>query len=133
MLDLGAFSAEPVDYPDYARVVGQAVLRDFVEVGVLVCGNAIGRGHRGQQGPRRAGGGLRGRRRRTRESPADRRQRPVPVRRAPDDGAVIGVALAWLGAKFSGDAAHVRQVAKLTQLEAGPVQERATRARRPTR
>ncbi|MBI5627394.1 MAG: RpiB/LacA/LacB family sugar-phosphate isomerase, partial [Candidatus Rokubacteria bacterium] len=36
ILDLGTFSEDPVDYPDFARAVGQAVLRGFVEVGVLV-------------------------------------------------------------------------------------------------
>src|SRR5207247_823765 len=35
VLDLGSFSTDPVDYPDYARVVGQAVLRGFAEAGVL--------------------------------------------------------------------------------------------------
>ena len=42
VLDLGASSTEPVDYPDCARKVGQAVLRDFVEAGVLVCGSGVG-------------------------------------------------------------------------------------------
>jgi len=42
VLDLGSFSPDPVDYPDYARVVGQAVLRGFAEGGVLVCGTGIG-------------------------------------------------------------------------------------------
>src|SRR6266498_5028132 len=42
VLDLGSFSTEPVDYPDYARVVGQAVLRGFAEAGVLICGSGVG-------------------------------------------------------------------------------------------
>jgi ribose 5-phosphate isomerase B len=42
VLDLGCFSTDPVDYPDYARVVGQAVLRGFADAGVLVCGSATG-------------------------------------------------------------------------------------------
>ena len=42
ILDLGCFSTDPVDYPDYARVVGQAVLRGFADAGVLVCGSATG-------------------------------------------------------------------------------------------
>src|SRR5574342_966869 len=41
-LDLGTFSTDPVDYPDYARAVGQAVLRGFVEAGVLICGSGAG-------------------------------------------------------------------------------------------
>src|SRR5262249_29324017 len=42
VLDLGTFTADPVDYPDYARVVGQAVLRHFVDAAVLVCGSGMG-------------------------------------------------------------------------------------------
>jgi RpiB/LacA/LacB family sugar-phosphate isomerase len=42
VLDLGTFSTEPVDYPDYARAVGQAVLRGFVDTSVLLCGSGAG-------------------------------------------------------------------------------------------
>src|ERR1700687_6287892 len=42
LLDLGTFSTDPVDHPDYARAVGQAVLRGFVDAGVLVCGSGAG-------------------------------------------------------------------------------------------
>ena len=42
VLDLGTFSTDPVDYPDYARAVGQAVLRGFVDAGVLLCGSGVG-------------------------------------------------------------------------------------------
>lgn len=40
--DVGAFSEDPVDYPDIARDVAQAVARGRVEQGVLVCGTGIG-------------------------------------------------------------------------------------------
>jgi ribose 5-phosphate isomerase B len=40
--DAGAHSAEPVDYPDYARVVAQAVSRGEAERGLLVCGSGQG-------------------------------------------------------------------------------------------
>src|SRR5580704_7293304 len=42
VLDLGTFSAEPVDYPDYARAVGQAVLRGFVDASILLCVSGAG-------------------------------------------------------------------------------------------
>jgi RpiB/LacA/LacB family sugar-phosphate isomerase len=42
VLDLGTFSSEPVDYPDFARAVGQAVLRGFVDASVLLCGSGAG-------------------------------------------------------------------------------------------
>jgi ribose 5-phosphate isomerase B len=40
--DLGAPSAESVDYPDYARKVAEAVGRGEAERGVLVCGTGQG-------------------------------------------------------------------------------------------
>jgi len=42
VLDLGSFSTDPVDYPDHARVVGQAVVRGFADAGVLVCVSGSG-------------------------------------------------------------------------------------------
>ncbi len=42
MLDLGTDSAEPVDYPDYARALGRAVLDGRAERGVLICGSGAG-------------------------------------------------------------------------------------------
>jgi ribose 5-phosphate isomerase B len=40
--DLGPFTGESVDYPDYARQVGEAVAGGRARLGVLVCGTGIG-------------------------------------------------------------------------------------------
>lgn len=40
--DLGTTSLDSVDYPDYARKVGEAVASGKVEQGILVCGSGIG-------------------------------------------------------------------------------------------
>ena len=40
--DLGPFSGDSVDYPDYARQVGEAVAAGRARLGVLVCGTGIG-------------------------------------------------------------------------------------------
>jgi len=40
--DYGTHTAEPVDYPDYAAEVAEAVADGKVERGVLVCGTGIG-------------------------------------------------------------------------------------------
>lgn len=42
VLDLGTNSSAPVDYPDYAAALGQAVLDGRAERGVLVCGSGVG-------------------------------------------------------------------------------------------
>ena len=56
-IDLGTNSTDPVDYPDIARAIGEAIQRGDVARGVLLCGSGVGaaiaatklRGH-----PRRA-------------------------------------------------------------------------------
>ena len=40
--DLGTHSTEPVDYPDYARAVAEAILSGSAERGILVCGSGVG-------------------------------------------------------------------------------------------
>jgi ribose 5-phosphate isomerase B len=40
--DLGPFTADSVDYPDFARAVGEAVAAGRARLGILVCGTGIG-------------------------------------------------------------------------------------------
>src|SRR5262249_36176300 len=40
--DLGTCSADPVDYPDYARKVAEAILAGRAERAVLICGSGAG-------------------------------------------------------------------------------------------
>ena len=40
--DLGAFDAQPSDYPDFARRVGEAVASGQCRRGILVCGSGVG-------------------------------------------------------------------------------------------
>ena len=42
--DFGCYTAESVDYPDYARVVGEAVAKGEFDRGILICGTGIGMG-----------------------------------------------------------------------------------------
>ncbi len=42
VIDFGADSVDRVDYPDYAKIVAEAVVDDKVEAGVLICGTGIG-------------------------------------------------------------------------------------------
>ncbi len=41
-LDLGTDSPIPVDYPDYAAKIGQAIRSGQAERGVLICGSGVG-------------------------------------------------------------------------------------------
>jgi ribose 5-phosphate isomerase B len=44
VLDLGAFDAEPSDYPDFALAVGRAIQRGEADRGILLCGSGVGVG-----------------------------------------------------------------------------------------
>lgn len=42
VLDVGAFSTEPSDYPDFAELVGRALHAGEAERGILICGSGVG-------------------------------------------------------------------------------------------
>ena len=117
-LDLGSDGPEPVDYPDFARAVGEAVARGEAERGLLVCGSGIGTSVAANKIP-----GVR----------AALSHDTYSARQGVehDDvnvlclGArVIGpelaaeVVRAWLGARFSGEERHVLRLGKLRAIEA---------------
>jgi ribose 5-phosphate isomerase B len=41
-IDLGTFTPDSVDYPDYAEKVGRAIQRGEAERGVAICGSGVG-------------------------------------------------------------------------------------------
>lgn len=42
VIDYGADTEEPVDFPDYAKKLGDGVLNHEVELGIAICGTGIG-------------------------------------------------------------------------------------------
>ncbi len=42
LLDLGTFDATPVDYPDYAKSVAEALVSGRAQRGILLCGSGVG-------------------------------------------------------------------------------------------
>lgn len=118
ILDLGTDSEEPVDYPDYARRLGDAVRDGAADAGVLLCGSGAGASI--------AANKLRGIRaalahdlytaRQARED--DDANVLCLGARVIDVPTAITLARAFLGAKFSGLPRHVRRVRKIAALEA---------------
>jgi ribose 5-phosphate isomerase B len=41
-IDLGTYSADPVDFPDFTEKVGRAIQNAEAERGILVCGSGVG-------------------------------------------------------------------------------------------
>jgi ribose 5-phosphate isomerase B len=42
VVDVGTHGPEPVDYPDFAAALGQAILDGRADRGVLICGSGVG-------------------------------------------------------------------------------------------
>jgi ribose 5-phosphate isomerase B len=116
--DLGTHSPEPVDYPDYAAAVGQAVLDGRADRGIIICGSGAGASV--------AANKLNGIRAAVAHDTYTAHQMVEH-----DDvnviclgSRVIGEALAedlittFLDAKFSRDERHVRRLEKVRSLEA---------------
>jgi ribose 5-phosphate isomerase B len=116
-IDLGTFSSDPVDYPDYAQKVGQAIQHGEADRGILICGSGTG--------VTVAANKMRGIRAGVCHDVYSARQSVEH-----DDanvlslGArVIGPELAaelvktFLNAHFTGEERHVRRVAKISEME----------------
>jgi RpiB/LacA/LacB family sugar-phosphate isomerase len=42
IIDVGTYSPDPVDYPDYAEALGKLILEGRAERGILICGSGVG-------------------------------------------------------------------------------------------
>jgi RpiB/LacA/LacB family sugar-phosphate isomerase len=119
VLDLGTFSTDPVDYPDYARAVGQAVLRGFVDASLLLCASG--------PGGVIAANKMRGiRAARCHDADSARRSREEVdanvlclAAAGLEVKAAIEIAQAFIGTPFQPGDPQSRQVTKIGQLEAG--------------
>jgi RpiB/LacA/LacB family sugar-phosphate isomerase len=133
LLDLGTFSTDPVDHPDYARAVGQAVLRGFVDAGMLICGSGAGASI--------AANKIRGVRAALCQDPEaarlSREEDDANVlclgAREVDAARAVEIASAWLAASFSGEERFIRKVSKVALLEGslGPLEKGVTRSAGP--
>lgn len=117
VVDVGAFNENPSDYPDFAEAVGRAVLDGRAERGVLVCGSGVGASV--------AANKLKGIRAAVCHDTYSGHQgvehddmnvlvmgsRVIAAKLAED------IVLAYLGAKFTGEARHVRRLGKVKALE----------------
>lgn len=114
--DLGTYSCDPVDYPDYAQKVGEAVAAGKFDRGLLVCGSGTGMAIAANKVP-----GVRAAVAWTEDIARLSRQHndanvlSLPARFVPEDD-VEKIVKAWLSADFEGGR-HERRVEKITQIE----------------
>ncbi len=119
VLDLGTFSTDPVDYPDYARAVGQAVLRGFVDASLLLCASGTGGviAANKMRGIRAAMCHDADSARRTREE-VDANVLCLAAAGL-EPKTAIEIAQAFIGTQFQAGDPQSRQVSKIGQLETG--------------
>jgi RpiB/LacA/LacB family sugar-phosphate isomerase len=117
LVDLGTNNRDPVDYPDFARALGEAILGGRAERGILVCGSGVGAciaankikgiragtchdNYSGHQGVEH-----------------DNMNVLCLGARVIGTAPALEIARAFLAARFSNDERHVRRVAKTQEIE----------------
>ena len=116
-LDLGTHSTDPVDYPDTARAVAEAVRDGRAERAIIMCGSGAGVAIAASKFP-----GVRAAVMHDTYT-AHQAVEHDDVNVACLGGRVIGIALAeeimavFLRARFSGDERHVRRLEKIAAIE----------------
>ena len=113
---MGTYSNEPVDYPDYARKVAEAVSRGEYDEGLLVCGSGTGMAIAANKVPGiRAAVAWNEEIARLSRQHNDANVLSLAARYTPDDE-LKKIVKAWLGADFEGGR-HERRVEKITEIE----------------
>jgi ribose 5-phosphate isomerase B len=115
-VDMGTASTDSVDYPDYARKVGEAVSSGDFEQGLLVCGSGTGMAI--------AANKIHGVRAAVAWSPdiarLARQHNDANVLSLParfmSEGDAVNVVKAWFETDFEGGR-HAKRVEKITELE----------------
>ncbi len=114
--DMGTFSGDSVDYPDYARKVAEAVARGEYDQGLLVCGSGTGMAIAANKVK-----GVRAAVAWNEEIARLARQHnnanvlSLAARYTPDDE-IKKIVRAWFDADFEGGR-HERRVEKMTEIE----------------
>ena len=114
--DMGTYSAESVDYPDFARKVAEAVARGDYEQGVLVCGSGTGMAISANKvRDIRAAVAWNAETARLARQHNNANILAVGARTSPE-GTIPDIVKAWFDADFEGGR-HAGRVDKITQIE----------------
>lgn len=115
--DRGTHSPEAVDYPDFARAVGEEVVRGHADFGILVCGTGIGMSMSANKVP-----GIRAAKVDTEfEAGMARAHNDANVlclgARVTDEATAKNLVRKFLETRFEGGARHRRRVDKIMAIE----------------
>jgi transaldolase/glucose-6-phosphate isomerase len=116
-IDLGTRNAQPVDYPDYAQAVGAAVRGGGADRGIIICGSGVGASMAANKIPGVRAGLCHD------TYSAHQGVEHDDMNVLVMGGRVVGVELAkeliraFVRARFTAEARHLRRLAKMTALE----------------
>src|SRR5262245_32834031 len=117
ILDVGTYSKDPVDYPDYTEAVGAALREYRAERGIVLCGSGVGASMAANRIPGIRAGLCHD------SYSAHQGVEHDDMNVLVLGGRVVGVELArelihaFVNASFTGEARHKRRLAKMTALE----------------
>ena len=116
--DVGTDSEEPVDYPDFARGVGEQISSGLADKGVLICGSGVGASIAANKIP-----GVRAAITHDLYSAAqgvehDDMNVIVLGARVIDDVMALQLVECFLAATFNGEIRHKRRLGKVLEIEA---------------
>jgi ribose 5-phosphate isomerase B len=117
VLDFGCSEAWPVDYPDIALPVAEAVAGGEVDAGILICGTGVGVSMSANK--------VKGVRAAlchdvfTAHTSREHQDANILCMggRVIGVGPALDIVKAWVGAEFTGEERHARRVQKIRQLE----------------
>src|SRR5215213_3241631 len=118
IVDCGAMDDRPSDYPDFARAIGEALVGGKAERGVLVCGRCVG----ASVAANKVHGIRAGLCHDTYSAHQGVEHDDMNVlclgSRIVGEELALELMRAFLPARFSGEARHVRRLAKVMEIEA---------------
>lgn len=117
IIDVGTNSTEPVDYPDYAEKVGEAIIRGDAVRGILLCGSGIGASVAANKIPGIRAGNCSDVYSAHQGVEHDAMNVLVLGGRTVGSAVAAEMVRAFLGADFTGEERHARRLAKVDALE----------------
>jgi ribose 5-phosphate isomerase B len=117
VLDLGTDRPDPVDYPDYARAVAASILDGTAARGILVCGSAVGVCVAANKFPGIRAGTCHDTYSAHQSVEHDNANVLCLGARVIGTELARDIVLAFLAARFSGEARHLRRLRKIVEIE----------------
>jgi len=117
VLDMGTWSAEPVDYPKFAEAVALAVRDGAAERGILMCGSGVGASVAANKVPGVRAGLCHDYYSAHQGVEHDDMNVLVMGGRVIGESVALELVEAFLGARYSGEDRHARRLALVAEIE----------------